>query len=378
MTSSAWRPIAPALLVALQLSAPLTTAPGAQGYRAAEPGYRFEFPRDHFSHPGFQTEWWYYTGNLQTSEGRRFGFELTFFRQAVSREVPAGASPWAVRDVYLAHFAVSDIDGGGFHHDERMNRAGPGLAGASADAGRIWNGNWEVRWEGRRQQLVAVADGFAVRLTLDSLKPPVIHGVDGVSRKAAGPGRASHYVSLTRLQASGTVDLRGSRHRVAGTAWMDHEFFTHQLEADQAGWDWFSVQIDDGTELMLFQLRRTDGSVDRFSAGTFVDRDGRARHLASGEFRVEARGRRWKSPDTGAHYPIEWHISVPPLGLSLHATTRLDRQEIVTRRRVTPNYWEGAIELAGQRQGLPARGVGYLEMTGYDRAVRLGGRGESE
>ena len=360
------------LLLAVLLSPGPCPALAASPYRVAMPGYRFEFPRDHFDHPDFQTEWWYYTGNLRTSDGRRFGFELTFFRQAVSRETPTAASPWTVRDVYLAHLAVSDIGGAAFHHDERVNRAGPGVAGASAETGRIWNGNWEVRWEEGRQHLQAVADRFTLRLALDSLKPPVVHGREGVSQKAAGQGRGSHYISLTRLRASGSLELDGTRHAVEGTAWMDHEFFTHQLEADQAGWDWFSLQLEDGTELMLFRLRRKDGGVDPFSAGTYTDREGRSRHLAVGDFQMNPAVRRWRSPQTGGVYPVEWQITVPPLRLTLDVHTPLDGQEIVARSQVSPNYWEGAIDVAGSREGRPIRGVGYLEMTGYDKPVRFG------
>jgi predicted secreted hydrolase len=360
------------LLLGVLLAPGPLPALAASPYRVAMPGYRFEFPRDHFDHPDFQTEWWYYTGTLRARDGRRFGFELTFFRQAVSRETPAARSPWTVRDIYLAHFAVSDIGGDRFLHDERVNRAGPGVAGASAETARIWNGNWEVRWEDGQQHLQAVADGFGLSLALDSLKPPVVHGREGVSQKAAGQGRGSHYISLTRLRASGTLDLGGTRHAVEGTAWMDHEFFTHQLTADQAGWDWFSLQLEDETELMLFRLRRKDGGVDPFSAGTYIDREGRSRHLDAGDFQLQPGARRWRSPQTGGVYPIEWQVSVAPLGLTVEVRTPLDRQEIVARSPVSPNYWEGAIDVTGSRRGTPIRGVGYLEMTGYDRAVRFG------
>jgi len=360
------------LLLAVLLSPGPLPALAASPYRVAMPGYRFEFPRDYFDHPDFQTEWWYYTGNLRSRDGRRFGFELTFFRQAVTRAEAAASSPWTVRDLYLAHFAVSDMGGARFHHDERVNRAGPGVAGASAEAGRIWNGNWEVRWKDGRQHLQAIADGFTLRLALDSLKPPVVHGREGVSQKAPGPGRGSHYISLTRLRASGSLELGGTRHAVDGTAWMDHEFFTHQLEADQAGWDWLSVQLEDETELMLFRLRKKDGGVDPFSAGTYIDREGRGRHLAARDFQLQPGARRWRSPQTGGLYPVEWDISVAPLDLTLRVRTPLDRQEIVARSELSPSYWEGAIDVSGRRRGTPIRGVGYLEMTGYDKPVRLG------
>ena len=364
-----------AIAVCVLLATLGAAGPEEGGYRAALPGYRFEFPRDHFSHPEFRTEWWYYTGNLRTREGRAFGFELTFFRQAVSDNGPERlsrtTSPWDVRDVYLAHFALSDLQGGRFLHDQRMNRAGPGLAGASLDARRVWNGNWQVQWDGDRQQLQAVTPAFAARLTLRPAKPPVIHGVNGVSQKAAGAGRASHYVSFTRLVTSGTLEVEGQRFEVEGLSWMDHEFFTHQLSPEQAGWDWFSLQLDDGTELMLYRLRRVDGNADPFSAGTFVDAAGRATHLSAADFRLEPRGRTWKSAATGGAYPLEWAITVDSLALSLRLTTPLDAQEIASRHAAVPSYWEGAIRVAGTRGGQPMAGSGYLEMTGYDARVRL-------
>lgn len=358
----------------------LLAAPGAAGreeggYRLALPGYRWEFPRDHFSHPDFRTEWWYYTGNLRTRDGRPFGFELTFFRQAVSGgrldRSSRTTSPWDVRDVYLAHFALSDLRGSRFLHDQRMNRAGPGLAGASLEGRRVWNGNWQVRWDGDRQQLQAVSPAFSARLALHPAKPAVIHGVNGVSQKAAGAGRASHYVSFTRLVTSGALEVEGRRFEVEGLSWMDHEFFTHQLSPEQAGWDWFSLQLEDGTELMLYRLRRADGEADPFSAGTFVDAAGRARHLPAADFRLQPGGRTWTSPATGGAYPLEWTITVDSLALSLQLKTPLDAQEIVSRHPTVPSYWEGAVRAAGTRGGKPIAGSGYLEMTGYDTRVRL-------
>jgi len=248
--------------------------PAVAQYRTALPGYHYEFPRDHFNHPEFQTEWWYYTGNVKSSDGHGFGFELTFFRQAVSRD-SAKAAAWDVRDLYLAHLALSDLDGGKFHYAERTNRSGPGIAGADEPSGRIWNGNWQIVWENGEQKLQAIDDRFQLRFALRSEKPPVIHGRDGVSQKAEGAGRASHYISLTRLTTSGFIELGGRKFEVTGTSWMDHEFFTHQLTADQTGWDWLSLQLEDNTELMLFHIRRRDGSIDPYSAGTFLDAQGR-------------------------------------------------------------------------------------------------------
>ena len=204
-------------------------------YKDASPGYRYSFPRDHFNHPEFQTEWWYYTGNVKSASGQAFGFQVTFFRQGVQRG-QAQDSSWAVEDLYLAHAALSDLSGGKFYHSERLNRAGPGIAGVSQESGRIWNGNWQTVWNGDRQKLDAIAEDWNLHLTMNSQKPPVIHGEQGISRKGAAPGEASHYISLTRLATTGTIELGGQTYAVDGTAWMDHEFFTNQLAPEQTGW----------------------------------------------------------------------------------------------------------------------------------------------
>jgi len=347
--------------------------PGFAQFKPPLPGYRYEFPRDYFSHPDFQTEWWYYTGNLQTAEGRRFGFELTFFREGVSRD-PAKNSIWDLRDVYFAHFAVSDLDGKQFLHTERTNRAGPGIAGADASLRKVWNGNWSVVWAGDTENLTALADNFAITLSLQPQKPPVIHGENGVSQKSAGEGRASRYFSETRLRASGSLNIDSKKYEVTGLAWMDHEFFTQQLAPDQTGWDWLSIQLDDNTELMLFHIRRKDGSIDPYSAGTFVDPQGHARHLRAADFQLGPAGESksvetWSSPATGATYPIRWKIRVPSLGIALEAATPLPSQELASNSKIEPNYWEGAIFLTGTRNNSPRKGSGYLEMTGYDRPV---------
>src|SRR5215470_3437988 len=340
-------------------------------YREALPGYRYEFPRDFFAHPDFQTEWWYTTGNVKTSNGHAFGYELTFFRQAVNRKKSKHSS-WDVKDLYLAHLAVSDIGGGHFYHSERINRAGPGISGASSQAGKVWNGNWSASWnKDGSQQLAAQNDDFQFIFTLKGEKPPVIHGENGVSQKAEGAGRASHYFSQTRLTTTGTLQLKGKNYAVSGLSWMDHEFFTHQLSPEQVGWDWFSIQLEDKTELMLFILRRKDGTIDPFSAGTYVDANGKSMHLRVADFSLQPQGTVWKSPVTGVVYPIEWSVSVPTLKLSLVAKTKLLQQEISGRTRLAPSYWEGAMEFSGARANETIRGAGYLEMTGYDRALQM-------
>ncbi len=334
----------------------------ALAWLQALPGYRFEFPRDHFDHPGFRTEWWYYTGNLHTANGHRYGFELVFFRQGQQRGEDRNPSAWRVDDLYLAHLAWTDIDGHRFRSYRRLNRAGPGIAGASLTAARIWNGNWQAQWDlaSERQTLTAVADDVRFTLRLAPLKAPVINGENGVSRKAEGAGKASYYVSLTRLSVEGT--LNGAA--VTGLAWMDHEWFTHQLEDNQRGWDWFSVQLDDGTELMLFELRRMDGSIDPFSAGTFVDRDGRATHLRREDFELVPESW-WASSKTGGRYPVAWRVRVPSRGIELRCSAAFPDQELAADG-TSPSYWEGAVEYSGTQHG-----AGYLEMTGYAKPMRL-------
>jgi predicted secreted hydrolase len=353
------------------ISLMLIVNPLAAQYRVAVPGYRYEFPRDNFNHPDFQTEWWYYTGNVKDSSGHEFGFELTFFREALTRDAQK-ASDWSAPDVYLAHLALSDISGGKFYHRERLNRAGPGIAGVNAETGRIWNGNWQTQWSGNTQDLQAVSDEFGFHLNLETQKPPVIHGIDGVSQKSAGPGHASHYISLTRLLVNGDVELGEKKFAVTGTAWMDHEFFTQQLSADQVGWDWFSLQLDDNTELMLFRLRLKDGSIDPFSSGTYIDAAGKTTHLLERDFNVQSLDDTWKSESDRAVYPIHWLVGVPSLKINLDVTTPLKQQELAGKTALSPSYWEGAIRITGTRGAGPIAGVGYLEMTGYDKPVQVG------
>ena len=276
----------------------------------------------------------------------------------------------------MAHLALSDIDGGRFFHTERLNRSAGGIAGAAMEQASVWNGNWQARWHldpqapggVASQKLEAVADHFSFELSLRPEKPPVIHGKNGVSQKAEAPGRASHYISFTRLVTGGVIQLDGKQFAVAGFSWMDHEFFTHQLEPNQSGLDWLSLQFDDGSEMMLFRVRRKDGAVDSYSAGTYVGPQGRTLHLAATDFSLapgKTPGEIWTSPVSGGQYPIEWNIRVLSLGLELALNTRLPQQELTGGSRAAPTYWEGAIECSGTKIGRPVKAAGYLEMTGY-------------
>jgi predicted secreted hydrolase len=340
-------------------------------YKTALPGYHYEFPRDKFNHPDYQTEWWYTTGNLTASDGHHYGFELTFFRQGVDRDSKEKEA-WDIQDLYLAHLALSDLDNGKFYHTERTNRAGPGLAGIDERQKRIWNGNWEIRWEGDEEILRVTDDKFSMAFSLHSEKPPVVHGVNGVSQKAAGEGRASHYISFTRLLTSGTIEMAGKSIEVRGTSWMDHEFFTNSMDAEQVGWDWLSLQFEDDTELMLYQFRRKDGSADPFSSGTYMDAQGKPVHLTATDFRLVPTGETWTSDVTEAQYPVAWSVEIPKLGLKLVVTTRLKSQELAGGSKIAPSYWEGAIVVEGTRGPARVQGVGYLEMTGYAQPFEIG------
>ncbi len=339
-----------------------------ESFRQAAPGYHFRFPQDHGTHDEFRTEWWYYTGHLSTKDGRPFGFQLTFFRRGIQAEaVKSNPSRWAIRHLYLAHFALTDIRDGRFRYAEKVSRAGLGKAGAEAGHLRVWIDRWVTEATAAASDahhLRAEADGFALDLILKPEKPPVIHGTQGISRKGAKPGQASHYYSLTRLAAEGEVEVDGVRYPVSGSGWMDHEFGSGDLGEDQVGWDWYSLQLRGGQEVMLYVLRRRDGTPDPASSGTLVDADGRSQHLEARDFQVTALDH-WTSSASGARYPSRWRIAVPRLGLVVDLTPRLAHQELLTQRSTQITYWEGAVDVTGTHQGASVAGQGYVELTGY-------------
>ncbi|HKS39060.1 MAG TPA: lipocalin-like domain-containing protein [Blastocatellia bacterium] len=333
------------------------------GWREAEAGYRYEFPQDHASHEDYAVEWWYYTGNIETKEGRRFGYQLTFFRIGVVRE-PLNTSRWALRNLYMAHFAISDIEQKEFHSFERINRAGIGWAGAESSSYRVWNEDWEARLDGRDHLLRARGGDYELDLRLALQKPEVIHGENGISQKGSAAGNASHYYSLTRLQTRGQIKVGGQSFEVTGLSWMDHEFGTSFLEEEQTGWDWFSIQLDDGRDLMMFQIRRRDGSIDPRSSGTLIDTDGRAVHIPFSDFAL-ASSDVWRSAESGASYPINWTIDLPRYDLRLSVKAAFDDQELRTTESTGVTYWEGSVKVDGTAGDKKIAGRGYLEMTGY-------------
>lgn len=336
-----------------------------QDWKPAEKGYAYVFPKDHGQHPEHKIEWWYFTGNVKTETGRRFGYQLTFFRIGAVMH-PGVKSPWALRDVWMAHLAVSDLAGGSYHHADRLNRAGPGIAGATEQ--KVWNEDWACvinparggAASGSKFVLQAGDRDFSLQLDLETGKMPVIHGEAGISQKGAVAGNASHYYSLTRMPTQGTMRIGQESFEVRGESWMDHEFGTSFLEKGTQGWDWFSAQLDDGSELMLFQLR---GGAPGSNAGTLIRPDGSVVALKAADFKL-APGRTWTSPG-GAVYPLTWQIEIPGQGIRLQSQAVMPNQEFSAESTPGLRYWEGAVDYAGTVQGLQVTGKGYLEMTGY-------------
>lgn len=349
------------------------------GYlRAVEPR-EFRFPRDHGVHPGFRHEWWYYTGNLTTPEGRRFGFQLTFFRIALAPGVRSGpgedGSAWRSEAVYMAHFALTDVEAGRFHHAQRFSRNGLALAGAApgpADPEApfgVWLEGWKVKALADPRcepgagchavELVAHEGEIGLRLRLTAAKPPVLQGEGGLSQKSADPGNASYYYSMTRLDAVGEVSLGGEPLAVAGSAWMDREWSTSALGPEQTGWDWFALQLSDGSELMFYRLRLRDGSMDPHSAGVWVDPDGRTQRLEADDVGLEVRDH-WTSPRSGIRYPALWTLSLADIELTVAPV--LPDQELT---ETVVRYWEGAVDVSGAVRGREVGGGGYVELAGY-------------
>ncbi|HYE74836.1 MAG TPA: lipocalin-like domain-containing protein [Blastocatellia bacterium] len=340
-------------------------------WRQATPGYDFQFDRDHASHPDYKIEWWYYTGNLNSADGRRFGYQLTFFRVGIDQS-PVNQSRWAVRDLFMAHFAITDISGKQFRYAERLNRAGIGWAGASTDTYKVWNEDWEATLDAQNHHLLKASDldeRIAIELDLAQGKAPVLQGERGYSQKGTAQGNASNYYSLTRMPTRGAITIDGQRFEISGSSWMDHEFGTSFLEAKQIGWDWASIQLDDETELMLYQFRRSDNKRDPHSSGTFIDAQGNATLIKVDEFVFEPAGEIWRSSASGASYPIAWRAQVPNRKIDLTLRAAVENQELNTGASTGVNYWEGAIEVIGTREGKAISGRGYLEMTGYSGAA---------
>ena len=348
---------------------PLTTS---DGFAVPQPGRQFVFPRDHGSHPEFKIEWWYVTGHLFAKDGRRFGYQATFFR----RSAPGVATNILANDqLYLAHMAVLDERSGKFLHQERINRAGWD-AGSATNGLDVFNGPWRLAMTDPKSGTMSLAGGVraeaAFSLTLKPTKPLVVFGTNGVSRKGADPTASSHYLTFTRLETSGTLRVGSETIAVTGLSWMDHEISSSQLDDAQAGWDWTAVQLDDGTELMIYVLRRKDGSIDRFSTLAHVDREGRVSQVPADQFGWKPLGQ-WKSPVTGGVYPAGIEVRVPE-GFGSERVLRLE--PLAAAQELTGDlggvsYWEGACRVRNAAGKVV--GSAFLELTGYsdDLADRM-------
>jgi len=328
------------------------------GFERALQPRDFEFPRDHGAHPRFATEWWYFTGNLQNPAGRPFGYQLTLFRVGLRPGPPADDSDWRAHQLYMGHLAISDIADARHLHAERFSRAAAGLAGATTGPLQVWLGPWSVRSGPTGTfplQIEAATAEMGISLTLrDNGRPVVLQGDRGLSRKSAQPGNASYYYSYTRLATRGKIRLGQRQFDVSGESWFDREWSSSALAADQAGWDWFALHLDDGRDLMFYRMRGKDGKAQRFSRGVLVEHDGTIEALS--HHQVELRPLRHWTSDTGNRYPVAWHLRVPGHDLDLRVEAAFDAQEMP----LTVRYWEGAVRVTGSAQG-----VGYLELSGY-------------
>jgi predicted secreted hydrolase len=353
----------------------------AEEFKRALPGKVFSFPRDHFAHPEFKTEWWYYSGHLQSQDRykRSFGYQLTFFRNALKRETKEQKSKWSIQDLYFAHLALTDESRKKFEYREKMSRGSLGEAGASLYINdekpfRVWVEDWSAEGKSPTMPdhlLKAEEKDFGIEFALTPEKNPVIHGQNGISQKAEGEGYASHYYSMTRLKTIGKIFLKNKEVPVQGISWMDHEFGSNQLREYQVGWDWFSIQLADGMDLMFYQIRHRDGKTDPYSSGTIIFSNGTYQHLILKEFQIEVLDR-WKSQKSGAIYPSKWSIKIPGQRIELILVPMVKDQELITKQSTRVTYWEGSIRVEGKYQGEPIKGVGYAELTGYAKPFSKG------
>lgn len=342
-------------------------------FHQALPGYDYVFPRDHGSHDRFLTEWWYFTGHLFSTHGERYGYEVTFFRRAIDDvRVWRNQSQWALRQLYFAHFALTDSDSHRFRFAEKISRAGLGKAGAKQGMLDVWIDQWSVTATTADHQefhVKASTPEFSVDLVVTLQKPPVIHGVKGVSQKGNNAWSTSHYYSLTRLATKGELWVDGEKKEVSGTSWMDHEFSSADLAEGLVGWDWFSIQLESGYEIMVYWLRREDGTFDPSSSGTLVTPNGSAQHLTRDNLRLNIL-EYWESQASGARYPSRWSLNIVPYHIHLTLTPHMADQELRTTKSTQITYWEGAVDVEGKAGKARVKGLGYVELTGYAEPYR--------
>ncbi|PZD70255.1 hypothetical protein C1752_14868 [Acaryochloris thomasi RCC1774] len=325
-----------------------------------------KFPQDFGPHEDYQTEWWYYTGNLETETGRPFGYELTLFRRGLTTGEAEPGSLWRSNQIYFAHFTLSDIQDQNFYPQERFSRGAAGLAGAQADPYRLWLDDWSIEATSPEQvQLQAKGEEVSLDLTL-SLTKPVLQGDRGYSAKGSEPGNASYYYSVVQQPTTGTVTVQGESYPVSGSSWTDHEYSTSALSEGTEGWDWFSLELDDGSALMLYGLRTADNNTTPESNGTYISPEGKVMHLNREDFEIDVL-KTWKSPQSQAVYPAKWDIAIPRLDLNAKVSPLINNQELL----FSTTYWEGAVKLSGSRSQQVIKGKGYVELTGYERSLAL-------
>ena len=334
------------------------------------------FPRDHGAHPNFKTEWWYFTGNLQDAQqgasARKFGYQLTLFRQGIQFTPAQPTSRWTVRDFYFGHFTISDLATNQFHVAERVSRGALGEAKAAPDHMDVALGPWTIQQDaGEQIHLAANEPDMAINFEEHPLKPLVLEGVGGLSRKADGVGEASYYYSYPRLATTGRLRVGGKDYTVSGLSWFDHEFSTSSLGKDQVGWDWFCIQLDNREEIMLYAMRDKSGAMDPVSEGTWIKADGTSERLVPGSFSI-AKQSAWRSPRSGAVYPAGWHIVVPGHRADLTVTPAMADQELHLTKMGALDYWEGACSIEGSVADAPVKGVSYTELTGYAGSLQAG------
>ncbi|MEE9397993.1 MAG: lipocalin-like domain-containing protein [Methylococcales bacterium] len=347
----------------LQIVDALSAVSSANFARALKPR-PFQFPVDHGPHEEYRTEWWYFTGNLTDHQQQAYGYELTFFRFALDSDVSHSDSNWWTNQVYMAHFALTDVANKKFHAHERFSRKAMGLAGAESTGFKVWLYDWQASSrEGSNDfplEIQAAQDNIAIKLNLEAMKPIVSQGDQGLSQKSAQPGDASYYYSATRLKTDGTLLIDGNTIPVNGLSWMDHEWSTSALSKDQSGWDWFSIQLDNGLEIMYYQLRKKQGGIDPNSAGTLILENGKTKRLSNTQVNLTVLDD-WQSSLDNSRYPSHWQISIPNHNITLDIQPVLNNQEL----NVSFRYWEGAVQVKGSYQGEPVQGRGYVELTGY-------------
>ena len=321
------------------------------------------FPHDLGPHDDYQTEWWYYTGNLATDSGREFGYQLTFFRRALRPDPALVAEPsdWRTNQIYFSHFTITDVDNRTFYPHERFSRQSAGLSGAQAVPYRVWLENWSAtEIEPGTIRLVANADDVALDLVVRETLPPVLQGDRGFSQKGPESGNASYYYSIVQQQSQGTIAVADESFEVTGLTWKDHEYSTSALSPGTVGWDWFSLQLDDGSSLMLYGLRRENGTIAEVSSGTYVSPTGETQTIDHTDWQIEVLNT-WRSKTSQATYPSQWHIEIPKLNLALDGKSLVDNQEL----QLSTTYWEGAVGFEGTVNHQPVTAKGYVEMTGY-------------